>query len=186
MVRNCFELQYTLHAPRVPASPAARAVLQCCSAADQTCLFSEPADNGCGHTAASSICMQWPPYSTAAGYSPGIVWEVLRHVQVHGDVVPVVRVAAHPLPLHHVCPAPAITGHNTADTRYTGYTRLSRHQTRLGFLERARASCSSPLQSAHVLVTRTTAASTTIMRAACSPTVHPAPPPAPAPHNPTS
>ena len=156
--------------------------MQCCSAADQTCLFSEPADNGVA-TLQHLQWLQWPPYSTAGGYSPGIVGEVLRHVQVHGDVVPVVRVAAHPLPLHHVCPAPAITGHNTADTRYT---RHSRHQTRLGFLERARASCSSPLQSAHVLVTRTTAASTTIMTAACSPTVHPAPPPAPAPHNPTS
>ena len=49
-------------------------------------------------------------------YSPGIVGEVLGHMQVHGDVVPVVRVAAHPLPLHHCGPAPAITGH------YTGYT----------------------------------------------------------------
>ena len=171
-------------APRVPASPAApcsaAVLLQTRRVCSQNLLIMAVATLQHCSTCSGSPIVQLV-------YSPGIVGEVLGHMQVHGDVVPVVRVAAHPLPLHHCGPAPAITGHYTG---YTGHWSRSspalRHGPRLGFLERARASCSSPLQSPHVLVTRTTAASTTIMRAACSPTVHPAPPPAPAPHNPRS
>ena len=174
-------------APRVPASPAAP-----CSAAELLQTRRVCSQNLLIMAVATLQHLQQPavaPPTVQLVYSPGIVGEVLGHMQVHGDVVPVVRVAAHPLPLHHCGPAPAITGHYTG---YTGHWSRSssapalRHGPRLGFLERARASCSSPLQSPHVLVSRTTAASTTIMRAACSPTVHPAPPPAPAPHNPPS